>query len=225
VCPCDVSWRLSSTVRGRCAGCFHLALRRSVRPGREPQVHGLAPTLPGDRSPGRAKDGCDGLAAIGPVRASPEQLPALDFLCGRTEGSEGATRSLPEPDTGGEYLVRDLYSGSVVAYRAPHLPAGMVVSPGETKHRTRARSASPEDRPSGAATLKLDRAQTACALPPCLAVCEERGGADFSHAHAQSCRVGRLKGTRTSGFSKTRSPLCIRGYGAIQPGRERNGRR
>jgi hypothetical protein len=50
--------------------------------------------------------------------------------------------ALPEPHVGGEYLVRDFYSGSVVAYRAPHLPAGMVVSPGEPKRRARARTAS-----------------------------------------------------------------------------------
>jgi hypothetical protein len=35
---------------------------------------------------------------------------------------------LPDPELGGEYLVRDFYTGSVVAYRAPHLPTGTVVS-------------------------------------------------------------------------------------------------
>ena len=51
--------------------------------------------------------------------------------------------TLPEPYVGGEYLVRDFYSGSVVAYRAPHLPAGMVVaSPSEPKGRVRPRTAS-----------------------------------------------------------------------------------
>jgi len=46
--------------------------------------------------------------------------------------------SLPDPQVGGEYLVRDFYSGSVVAYRAPHLPVGMVVaSAHEPKVRAR----------------------------------------------------------------------------------------
>ena len=45
--------------------------------------------------------------------------------------------ALPDPELGGEYLVRDFYSGSVVAYRAPHLPTGMVTSPSEPKHRAR----------------------------------------------------------------------------------------
>ena len=31
-------------------------------------------------------------------------------------------KALPEPEQGGEYLIRDFYSGSVVAYRASHLP-------------------------------------------------------------------------------------------------------
>ena len=49
--------------------------------------------------------------------------------------------ALPEPHVGGEYLVRDFYSGSVVAYKAPHLPAGMVeTSPSEPKHRARPRT-------------------------------------------------------------------------------------
>ena len=52
-------------------------------------------------------------------------------------------QALPDPEKGGEYLVRDFYSGTVVAYRAPHLPAGMVVaSPGEAKHRVRRRGSS-----------------------------------------------------------------------------------
>ena len=45
--------------------------------------------------------------------------------------------SLPDPQVGGEYLVRDPWSGSVVAYRA-HLPAGMVVRPVEPERRARA---------------------------------------------------------------------------------------
>lgn len=46
--------------------------------------------------------------------------------------------ALPDLDKGGEYLIRDFYSGSVVAYRALHLPVGMVVaSPSEFKHRAR----------------------------------------------------------------------------------------
>jgi hypothetical protein len=36
--------------------------------------------------------------------------------------------SLPEPQVGGEYLVRDFYSGSVVAYKAPHLPVDVVMT-------------------------------------------------------------------------------------------------
>jgi hypothetical protein len=35
--------------------------------------------------------------------------------------------ALPIPQQGGEYLIRDFYSCSVVAYRAPHLPRGTVV--------------------------------------------------------------------------------------------------
>ena len=45
---------------------------------------------------------------------------------------------LPEPKPGGEYLVRDFLSGSVVAYRAPHLPGGMVTS-GPSAPKLRAR--------------------------------------------------------------------------------------
>jgi hypothetical protein len=46
--------------------------------------------------------------------------------------------ALPDPQVGGEYLVRDFWSGSVVAYRAPHLPAGMVItSPSAPKRGAR----------------------------------------------------------------------------------------
>jgi len=46
--------------------------------------------------------------------------------------------ALPDPQVGGEYLVRDVCSGSVVAYRAPHLPEGIVVaSPSKPKRRAR----------------------------------------------------------------------------------------
>jgi hypothetical protein len=46
--------------------------------------------------------------------------------------------SLPDPGLGGEYLVRDFYSGSVVAYKAQHLPVGMVVThPHEHRPRNR----------------------------------------------------------------------------------------
>jgi hypothetical protein len=50
--------------------------------------------------------------------------------------------ALPEPHVGGEYLIRDFYSGLVVAYRAPHLPRGTIASPGEPKRPARARTAS-----------------------------------------------------------------------------------
>ena len=50
--------------------------------------------------------------------------------------------SLPESQLGGEYLVRDFCSRSIAAYKAPHLPAGTVVSPGEPKCRARVRTAS-----------------------------------------------------------------------------------
>jgi len=49
--------------------------------------------------------------------------------------------ALPEPQVGGEYLVRDFFSGSVVAYKAPHLPVGMVMaSPSEPKRRARSQA-------------------------------------------------------------------------------------
>jgi hypothetical protein len=48
--------------------------------------------------------------------------------------------SLPDPGLGGEYLVRDFYSGSVVAYKAQHLPVGVVVGNShEPRLRTRPR--------------------------------------------------------------------------------------
>ena len=43
--------------------------------------------------------------------------------------------ALPDPQVGGEYLVRDFCSGSVVAYRAAHLPV-VITSPSEPKRRT-----------------------------------------------------------------------------------------
>jgi hypothetical protein len=49
-------------------------------------------------------------------------------------------QALPDPEVGGEYLVRDFYSGSVVAYRAQHLPVGVVVcSPADPKHQAQSR--------------------------------------------------------------------------------------
>lgn len=45
--------------------------------------------------------------------------------------------ALPDPGADGEYLVRDFYSGSVVAYRAPHLPMGMVVTASKDTHGSR----------------------------------------------------------------------------------------
>jgi hypothetical protein len=49
--------------------------------------------------------------------------------------------ALPEPEVGAEYLVRDFYSCSVVAYRAAHLPQGIVVaSSSEPKRRSAAKS-------------------------------------------------------------------------------------
>ena len=46
--------------------------------------------------------------------------------------------ALPDPELGGEYLVRDFYSGSVVAYKAPHL-TGIVTHPNEPKFRAKPR--------------------------------------------------------------------------------------
>ena len=47
--------------------------------------------------------------------------------------------ALPAPELGGEYLVRDFCSGSIVAYRASHLPV-IVAGPTEPKRRTRPQS-------------------------------------------------------------------------------------
>jgi len=80
-----------------------------------------------------------------PTRYDLFELPPNGFprwICSAADLKE-ATRqlgALPEPEVGGEYLIRDFYSGSVVAYRAAHLPAGMVeASPSETKSQVRPR--------------------------------------------------------------------------------------
>jgi hypothetical protein len=50
--------------------------------------------------------------------------------------------ALPEPHVGGEYLIRDFYAGSVVAYRAPQLANGHGCQPwGTGANRQRLRTA------------------------------------------------------------------------------------
>ena len=55
-------------------------------------------------------------------------FPRWISSAGDLKDAKKQLESLPDPGTGGEYLVRDFYTGSVVAYRAPHLPMGMVVA-------------------------------------------------------------------------------------------------
>jgi hypothetical protein len=60
----------------------------------------------------------------------PDGFPS--WICSAADLKEAKRRleALPDPVLGEEYLVRDAYSGSVVAYKAAHLPAAMVLMSG-----------------------------------------------------------------------------------------------
>ena len=68
----------------------------------------------------------------------PNGFPRWISSAADLEEAKKPLETLPDPPVGGEYLVRDFYSGSVVAYKAPHFPVGMIMtSPSEPKFRGR----------------------------------------------------------------------------------------
>jgi len=68
----------------------------------------------------------------------PDSFPRWISSAADLKEAKRQLQALPDPEVGGEYLVRDFYSGSVVAYRAPHLPVGMVVATSsDSKHQAR----------------------------------------------------------------------------------------
>jgi hypothetical protein len=57
----------------------------------------------------------------------PNGVPRWVSSTASLEEARRQMEALPIPEQGGEYLIRDFCSCSVVAYRAPHLPRGTVV--------------------------------------------------------------------------------------------------
>jgi hypothetical protein len=50
----------------------------------------------------------------------PNGFPRWVSSAAKLTDAKRQLEALPAPELGSEYLVRDFYSGSVVAYRAPH---------------------------------------------------------------------------------------------------------
>lgn len=102
---------------------------------------------------------CDGLDEIDLFELPPNGFPQWISSAADLTEAKRQLDALPHPQVGGEYLVRDVWSGSVVAYKAPHLPVGMVVtSASEPKHRARSRTARPEDRHITGSCIRRQRA-------------------------------------------------------------------